>query len=147
MCACVRPCAQMIVFAGVWGDFPSDVPAAVRNGRCRPPNRNFEITREHDVQKRVTVWQERSNEFPRLLLLQSRCGLLITRQISCALIFSSLAFSLVVGTLPEKFIIPESSRSRGGHGAGARAAGGGRHERYMAARLLLLHCTVHACAL
>lgn len=41
--------------------------------------------------KRVTAWQEGSNGFPRLRrLLQSRCGLLITRQISLrANIFSS----------------------------------------------------------
>lgn len=47
--------------------------------------------------------------------------------------------ALVAAALPEKFIILESARSRGGHGAGARAAGGGRHERYMAASLLLPH--------
>lgn len=44
---------------------------------------------------------------------------------------------------PRKFIIPESARSRGGHGGGARAAGGGRHERYMAARLLSAALCVH----
>ena len=46
---------------------------------------------------------------------------------------------LVGAAFPKKFIIPESASSRAGHGAGARAARGGRHERYMAARLLLLH--------
>lgn len=50
------------------------------------------------------------------------------------------------GSAAEKFIILESARSRGGHGAGARAPGGGRHERYMAARLLLLRCA-RVCAI
>lgn len=35
-------------------------------------------------------------------LLRSRCALLITRHISCALIFSPRAFAPVMGTLPEK---------------------------------------------
>lgn len=63
-------------------------------------------------------------------------GLLIARQIARAF-FSWLA--LVAAGFPEKFIILESARSRRGHGEGARAAGGGRHERSMVARLLLLH--------
>lgn len=46
---------------------------------------------------------------------------------------------------PRKFIIPESARSRGGHGGGARAAGGGRHERYMAARLLSAALCARVC--
>lgn len=48
---------------------------------------------------------------------------------------------------PGKFIIPGSAtRSRGGHGGGTQAAGGGRHERYMAARLAAGRhvCETHA---